>query len=80
RPVLKTNGVGDNFVEFNRRIYVAWISPALNPALNYSRYFTTILALPIAISSPPREYPAAITLLETQRLGNPSDFIENSDV
>lgn len=67
-------------IGIHRRIYVAWISPALNPALNYSRYFTTILALPIAIASPPREYPAAVTLLETQRLGNPSDFLEDSDV
>lgn len=67
-------------IGIHRRIYVSWISPALNPALNYSRYFTTVLALPIAISCPPREYPAAVTLLETQRLGNPSDFLEDSDV
>ncbi|HAX77595.1 MAG TPA: hypothetical protein DCY88_17605 [Cyanobacteria bacterium UBA11372] len=74
RPVLKTNGVGDNLVEFNRKLYVTWIAPALDPALNFSRYFTTILALPVTMASPPRHYPAAVNLLQTQRFCNPSDL------
>lgn len=66
-------------IGIHRRLYVTWLAPALNPALNYSRYFTTVLALPATMTSPPNEYPAAVTLLETQRFCEPSNLQENID-
>lgn len=64
-------------IGIHRRLYVTWLAPALNPALNYSRYFVTILALPTTMSSAPNEYPAAISLLETQRFCEPSNLPED---
>lgn len=63
----------------HRRLYVTWIAPALEPALNFSRYFVTILALPATMAFFPHEYPSVITLLETQRFGKPSDLPEDTN-
>lgn len=66
-------------IGIHRRLYVTWLTPALNPALNYSRYFITVLALPATMTSPPNEYPAAVTLLETQRFCEPSNLQGDTD-
>lgn len=66
-------------IGIHRRLYVTWLAPALNPAVNYSRYFTTVLALPTTMTSPPNEYPAAVTLLETQRFCEPSNLQGDTD-
>ncbi|HAX74407.1 MAG TPA: hypothetical protein DCY88_00865 [Cyanobacteria bacterium UBA11372] len=62
----------------HRRLYVNWIAPALDPALNFSRYFVSVLALPIVMTEPyPKlssQYPAAVNLLETQRFATPSNL------
>lgn len=65
---------GGLIIGIHRKLYVTWIAPALDPALNFSRYFTTILALPVTMASPPSHYPAAVNLLQTQRFSNPSDL------
>ncbi|MGA9378794.1 MAG: hypothetical protein WBV73_08495 [Phormidium sp.] len=64
-------------IGIQRRLYVTWLAPAINPALNYSRYFVTILALPTTMTSAPNDYPAAISLLETQRFCEPSNLLED---
>ena len=71
-----TSGAG-LVIGIHRRLYVTWLAPALNPALNYSRYFVTILALPTTMTSAPNEYPAAVNLLETQRFCEPSNLPED---
>ena len=57
-------------IGIHRRLYVTWIAPTLNPTLNYSRYFVTVLALPVVMTeSYPillNHYTAAVTLLEIQ--------------
>ena len=62
----------------HRRLYVNWIAPALDPALNFSRYFVSVLALPVVMTEPyPKlssQYPAAVNLLETQRFATPSNL------
>lgn len=66
-------------IGIHRRLYVTWMTPALDPVLNFSRYFATVLALPIAMTEP---YPKilsrstrAVNLLETQRFASPSNLI-----
>lgn len=67
-------------IGIHRRLYVAWSAPALNPALNYSRYFTTVLALPATMTSPPNKYLTAVILLETQRFSDPSNLQKDIDL
>jgi hypothetical protein len=65
----------------HRRLYVNWIAPALDPALNFSRYFVSVLALPIVMTEPyptvQCQYLSAVTLLELQRFATPSNLPEN---
>ncbi|HAZ43026.1 MAG TPA: hypothetical protein DDW76_38320 [Cyanobacteria bacterium UBA11369] len=48
------------------------------PALNFSRYFVSVLALPVVMTEPyPRlssQYPDAVNLLETQRFATRSNL------
>jgi len=55
----------------HRRLYVRWITPAANPALNFSRYYLSILALPIN-SIQVRLNQRAIILLQAQVLAKPN--------
>ncbi|MFB2895206.1 hypothetical protein ACE1CI_20040 [Aerosakkonemataceae cyanobacterium BLCC-F50] len=70
-------GSAELVIEIHRRLYVTWLAPAINPALNYNRYFVSILALQTTISSPPEEYLSAVSLLETQRFCEPSNLPED---
>ena len=70
-------------IGIHRRLYVTWMSPAVDPVLNFSRYFATVLALPLAITEPYPKIPSrstrALSLLETQRFASPSNLPENTD-
>ena len=70
-------------VGIHRRLYVTWITPALDPVLNFSQYFATILALPIAMTELYPKIPSrsnrAVTLPQTQRFASPSNLSENID-
>lgn len=72
-----TSGVG-LVIGIHRRLYVNWIAPALDPALNFSRYYTTVLALPVVMTEPyptvQCQYLSAVTLLEMQRFATPSNL------
>ncbi len=57
----------------HRRIYVYWRSPALDPVLNFSRYYTSLLALPIVIGDKGRSLLHPVTLLQTQRFASALD-------
>ncbi|MEC4812735.1 MAG: hypothetical protein SAK29_05595 [Scytonema sp. PMC 1069.18] len=69
-------------IGIHRRLYVTWRTPALDPMLNFSRYFATVLALPIAMAEAYPKIPTrstrAVTLLETQRFANPSNLHDNT--
>ncbi len=47
-------------------------TPALDPLLNYTRYFVSVFALPVVMTEPFQTLPSlergAVTLLETQCL------------
>jgi hypothetical protein len=68
-------------IGIHRRLYVNWIAPALDPVLNYSCYFVTVLALPVVMIEPyptvQCQYLSAVTLLETQRFATPSNLQQN---
>ncbi|GAB1540343.1 hypothetical protein NUACC21_30120 [Scytonema sp. NUACC21] len=69
-------------IGIHRRLYVTWRTPALDPMLNFSRYFATVLALPIAMTEAYPKIPTrstrAVTLLETQRFASPSNLPDNT--
>ncbi len=70
-------------IGIHRRLYVNWMTPALDPVLNFSRYFATVLALPITMTEPNPKILSrstrAVNLLETQRFASPSNLAENTN-
>jgi hypothetical protein len=69
-------------IGIHRRLYVTWRTPALDPILNFSRYFATVLALPLVMTEAYPKIPIrstrAVTLLETQRFAIPSNLPDNT--
>ncbi len=66
---------GGLVIGIHRRLYVTWIAPAIDPVVNFSRYFATVLALPVAMSKPDLELhnqcASPLTLLEAELFASP---------